>query len=68
MVELLTLKEAAAALRLSATTLRRHVNLGKAPPSVFISNRVRFARSDLEAWVVARRVTQTRVARDGNPA
>jgi predicted DNA-binding transcriptional regulator AlpA len=58
-MELLTLKEVAAELRLSAKTLRKHVNLGKAPPSVLISNRVRFPRRDLYLWLQMRLTAET---------
>jgi hypothetical protein len=59
MVELLTLREAAAQLRIGPKTLRDHVRAGKGPPSLLVSNRLRFPSAQLTSWISRKVTTET---------
>ena len=55
--ELLTLPEAAEVLDVPVSTLRAWRYAGTGPVSFKVGKRVRFYRSDLDAWVRAKRDT-----------
>ncbi len=55
----LTRKEAAAYLKLGESTLAKMFIAGTSPPAVKIGKSVRYLRSDLDAWMLARRRTST---------
>lgn len=61
--DLLTVAEAAAILKRTPEALRKQRRQGRGPPFIRTSGRgagcIRYLRTDLEAWLLARRVDTT---------
>ncbi|SFP21385.1 DNA binding domain-containing protein, excisionase family [Geodermatophilus dictyosporus] len=58
--DLMTLAETAAYLRTPVATLRYWRHLGEGPVGFRLGRRVVFKRTDVDAWLDARRRTETR--------
>jgi excisionase family DNA binding protein len=56
---LLTTEQAAAKLGLGTNTLEKYRVFGTGPTFVKLGRSVRYAESDLDEWVAARRLTST---------
>jgi hypothetical protein len=65
MLNLLTQRDAATALRLSERTLERLRVRGLGPKFIKLGSRVRYRADDLEAWIDARAVGSTSEVRRG---
>ncbi|SHF71932.1 DNA binding domain-containing protein, excisionase family [Geodermatophilus nigrescens] len=57
--DLMTLAETAAYLRTPVATLRYWRHLGEGPAGFRLGRRVMFKRADVDAWLDARRRTET---------